>query len=174
MLGLYGGGRRARSTAAGAEEKIIYFQHSLATSRSQAPQLPIPMFQAVAKEVDQLVERMRQEVDGTRIKKTIEQMTLKRLNALKDKMRSMQLTERTMYMLAGCFFEEAALIERLINSLEKLLEVAGNLFNIQMIRSFWVTTKSGEVQFSAVRTLIEDRARVIEVLTSHGVVMSDV
>ena len=88
-------------------------------------------------------------------------------------MRSFQLTERNMHLLAPHFIQEAEAIDTLINALQKVQEALGRLFCTQLIRSFWSASKHGEVQFSALRQLMEERSTTIQVLITHGLAMAD-
>ena len=172
MLGIKGGGKKLRMSALSIDEKILLCENALKCARVTIMPSGIPLLDQMIGEVDSIIDRMKDETDGSYLKRAISKLPIKAIEDVKEVLKR-QMTERTLTSMGIIFFPEIKALQRVMATCEKLVNVIDMLFTIQLVRTYWGTNRAGELNVSELRMALETHIKKLEILMEAGVTMSD-
>ena len=171
-MGLAGGGKRARGSASmTSSDKVLLLNTALDLLIARLPTMDNKIFNDTVQELLKLKATMETKSDDF-IKTTVKTMNAVEITILLEEVKKMQLTERFCTKLAKHFIKEISDMVNFVNSLMQVVECMEAIFMIRLVKSYWSDARGGEIACGALRSDIEERFKVIQIIEAYTSTMS--
>ena len=152
-------------------EKVMLLTTSLDLLIEKLPVMENAIYNKVIKGMVKV--RSMMEAQGEDFVKTmIKKMGSVEIASLRDTVKKLQLAERVGSKLAKHFIKELDELMRFVDGLTQVVERMETIFMIQLVKGYWVDSRGGEIFCGGLRSDIEERYKVIQIIEEHANTMS--